>query len=219
MKTIDSLSILACLAAALFVTPARALDVATPAEARAIATEAYIYGYPMVDSYRINFAFYLWPGNPEYKGPQNQLHNMARLFTPEDTAVQTPNSDTPYSFFGADLRAEPFVITVPEIEKDRYFSEQVHAFWSITMYDLPKQLLVANPLNRYLINSPMLPDLKLDADGGLTLFAQHESPGKDLETNWLPAPKGPFFMAMRLYWSKEDALDGNWPAPKLVPLE
>ena len=91
----------------------------------------------------------------------------------------------------------------------------VHAFWSVTMYDLPAQLLVANPLNRYLINSPMLPDLKLDADGGLTLLIQNESPGKDKEANWLPAPKGPFFMAMRLYWPKDKAIEGKWTAPPL----
>ena len=454
-------------AAALLATPASA-DLAKE-EARAIAKDAFIYGYPMVDGYRINFAFYLFPGNPEYKGPQNELHSMARLFTPKDTAVQTPNSDTPYSFFGVDLRAEPFVITVPEIEKERYFSIQlvdaythnfayigsrttgngaasyllagpgwkgekpagikevipcetnlalgiyrtqlfkpddmamvkkiqdgyrfqplskflgqdappaapkidyarpvavaadktpleffkvlnfvltfcptvpseqdlmarfakigvgagkdfdpealapelkealtqgiadgwneylafksgqvdagkvtsgdlfgtraelknnylyrmaaaiigiygnskaeamyplysvdakgakldastqrytlrfapgqlppVNAFWSVTMYDLPKQLLVENPLDRYLINSPMLPGLKMDADGGLTLHIQHESPGKELEANWLPAPKGPFFMAMRLYWPKAEALDGSWKHPPLVPAE
>ena len=89
----------------------------------------------------------------------------------------------------------------------------VHAFWSLTMYELPKSLLVANPINRYLINSPMLPQLKRDADGGLTLLIQNESPGKDKEANWLPAPKGPFVMAMRLYWPKEEAVDGKWTAP------
>ena len=436
----------------------------TPAEARAIAREAYIYGYPMVDGYRINYAYWLMPGNPEYKAPLNHLVNMARLFTPDDRAVQTPNSDTPYSFFGADLRAEPLVITVPAIEKERYHSIQlvdaythnfayigsrttgseagsyllagpgwkggkppgikevipcetnlalaiyrtqlfrpddmdavkkiqagyglqplskflgksspvaappvdfikpyapgedktslemfkvlnfvltfcptvpsetalmerfakigvgagktfdagklspeirqaieqgvadawkefsefkaaavdsgkvtsgdlfgtreflknnylyrlaagilgiygnsraeamypfytvdaagekldgrhrytlrfapgglppVNAFWSVTMYELPSSLLVANPLNRYLLNSPMLPQFKKDADGGLTLHIQNESPGEEFEANWLPAPKGPFFMAMRLYWPKEEALDGRWTAPKL----
>ena len=80
----------------------------------------------------------------------------------------------------------------------------VHAFWSATMYDLPQSLLVANPINRYLINSPMLPQMKKDADGGLTIYIQNESPGKDKESNWLPAPKGPFAMYMRLYW--EDRL-------------
>ena len=59
------------------------------------------------------------------------------------------------------------------------------------MYDLPDQLLVENPLNRYLINSPMLPNLKMDADGGLTLYVQHDLPGPSLNSNWLPAPNGP----------------------------
>jgi hypothetical protein len=105
--------------------PAYAQTGVSPAEARAIAKEAYIYGYPIVDGYRINYACWLLPGNPEYKGPLNQLVNLARLFTPADTAVQTPNADTPYSFFGADLRAEPVVLTVPEIERERYYSIQL----------------------------------------------------------------------------------------------
>ena len=95
----------------------------------------------------------------------------------------------------------------------------VNAFWSVTMYDLPASLLVANPLNRYLLNSPMLPNLKRDADGGLTLYIQNESPGKDKEANWLPAPKGTFWMAMRLYWPKEEALNGKWSAPPLKRAE
>src|SRR5439155_24575438 len=89
----------------------------------------------------------------------------------------------------------------------------VNAFWSLTMYELPASLLVANPINRYLINSPMLPQLQRDADGGLTLLIQNESPGKDKESNWLPAPKGPFMMAMRLYRPKEEAVEGKWTAP------
>jgi hypothetical protein len=94
----------------------------------------------------------------------------------------------------------------------------VNAFWSLTMYDLPGRLLVANPLNRYIINSPMLPDLKRDADGGLTLYVQHDSPGKDKESNWLPAPDGPFVVAMRLYWPKPEALDGRWKEPPMQRL-
>ena len=92
----------------------------------------------------------------------------------------------------------------------------VNAFWSLTMYGLPENLLVANPLNRYLINSPMLPQLKRDADGGLTLLVQNQSPGKERESNWLPAPKGPFLMALRLYWPKEEATEGRWTEPKVV---
>jgi hypothetical protein len=433
----------------------------TPAEARAIAREAYIYGYPMVDGYRIQHAYCVNRESPEFKAPWNQLRNMPRVFTPEDKAVQTPNSDTPYSMVGMDLRTEPMVLTVPPIEKERYFSIQlidaythnfayigsratgndggsfliagpnwngetpkgvkqvirsetelvlavyrtqlfnpgdldnvkkvqagysaqplsaflgqpapkaapaidfikpltpatlktspeifnnlnfilqfcptvpsekdlmarfarigvgagktfdadklspeiktaieqgiadawadfaalkkrfdagevtsgdafgtrehlknnylyrmaaavigiygnsaqeamypmygvdadgqkldganrytlrfapgqlppVNAFWSLTMYEMPASLLVANPLNRYLLNSPMLGQFQKDADGGLTLYIQNESPGKEKESNWLPAPKGAFFMAMRLYWPKDEALSGKWKAP------
>jgi hypothetical protein len=95
----------------------------------------------------------------------------------------------------------------------------VNAFWSLTMYELPSSLLVANQLNRYLLNSPMLPQVKRDADGGLTLLIQNETPGKDKEANWLPAPKGPFFMAMRLYWPKDEALSGKWTAPPLKRMQ
>jgi hypothetical protein len=433
-------------------------------EARAIAKESYIYGFPMVDSYRIQHAYFVDRENPEFKAPWNQLRNIPRVFTPDDKAVQTPNSDTPYSMIGLDLRAEPMVLTVPAIEKERYFSIQlidlythnfdyigsratgsdggsfliagpgwqgeapagvtkvirsetelvlgvyrtqlfnpddldnvkavqagfqaqplsaflgqaaptaaptidfvqpltpddqktsleffavlnfllkycptvpseialmerfarigvgagqsfdvttlanelktaieqgiadawqafadfkrtdidtgkvtsgdlfgtreylknnylyrmaaavlgifgnskaeamyplytvdanrqkldgayryalrfapghlppVNAFWSLTMYELPSSLLVANPLNRYLLNAAMLPQFKRDADGGLTLLIQHKSPGKDGEPNWLPASKGPFWMAMRLYWPKDEALNRSWTAPGL----
>lgn len=436
------------------------------AEAQAIAKEAYIYGFPMVDSYRIQHAYFVNPQSPEYKAPWNQLRNIPRVYTPEDKAIQTPNSDTPYSMIGLDLRAEPMVLTLPTFEKDRYFSIQlidaythnfgyigsrttghegasfliagpdwngavprgikqvirsetqlviaayrtqlfspddlenvkklqsayqarplsvflgepapktvppiaflqpltpeaqkssleffqvlnfvlgfcpthpsekelmarfakigviagapfdvsalssemktalrqgmedahsefatfkkrldarelnsgdlfgtreylknnylyrmaaailgifgnskqeamypmytvdadkhpldgskkyalrfapgelppVNAFWSLTLYDLPASLLVANPLNRYLINSPMLPNLKKDADGGLTLWIQSESPGAEKQSNWLPAPKGPFWLVMRLYWPKPEATEGRWIAPALKPL-
>jgi hypothetical protein len=432
------------------------------AQARAVAKDAYIYGFPMVDSYRIQHAYFVDRENPEFKAPWNQICNMARVFTPEDKAVQTPNSDTPYSMLGLDLRTEPVVLTVPAIEKERYYSIQlidlytfnfdyigsratgndagsfliagprwegekpegikkvirsetelalaayrtqlfnpgdldnvkrvqagykvqllsaflgkpapqpapairfiepltpeaqkssleffsilnfiltfcptnpsendlmarfatigvgagksfdadklspelrtalaqgiadawagfatfqqtkidtqqvssgemfgtreylknnylyrmaaavlgifgnskreamypiysvdsdgqkldganryklrlapgqlppVNAFWSLTMYTMPESLLVENPIDRYLINSPMLPQLQRDADGGLTLSIQSDSPGKEKESNWLPAPKGPFAMAMRLYWPKAEALDGTWTAP------
>jgi hypothetical protein len=433
----------------------------SPAEARAIAKEAYIYGFPVVDNYRIQYGYFVDRQDPEFKAPWNQIHNVPRVYTPADTAIQSPNSDTPYSFLGADLRAESIVLTVPSIEKERYFSVQlidaytfnfdyigsratgndggsyliagpnwkgdlprgvkkvfrsdtefafvvyrtqlfnpddldnvkkvqagykaqtlsaflgtaapnaapvidfikpltpaeektspqffnilnfvlrfcptdpsetalmarfakigvgagntfdasklspemkaaveqgmadawvafdgvqqqwaagkvssgdlfgsreylknnylyrmtaaalgiygnskqeaiygyyaideakqkldganrytlrfasgqlppVNAFWSLTMYELPASLLVANPINRYLINSPMLPQLKRDADGGLMLLIQNESPGADKEANWLPAPKGPFVMALRLYWPKEVAVEGKWKQP------
>jgi hypothetical protein len=433
------------------------------AEAHDIAKEAYIYGFPLVDSYRIQYSYFVDRQNPEFKASWNQIVNIPRVYTPADTAIQTPNSDTPYSWLGMDLRAEPIVITVPVIEKERYYTVQlidaytfnfayigsratgngggsfviagpnwkgetpngvkeviraetefvfaafrtqlfnpgdldnvkkvqagykaqtlsaflgtaapkaapaidfikpltpaeektslqffnilnfvlqycptdpsetelmarfaklgigaaktfdaskltpetkaaieqgmadawvdleglkrevaegkvssgdvfgtraflknnylyrmiaaalgiygnskqeamyptyyvdeakqkltganrytlrfapgqlppVNAFWSLTMYEEPQSLLVANPINRYLVNSPMLPQFKRDADGGLTLYIQNESPGKDHEANWLPAPKGPFSMIMRLYWPKEEATEGKWTAPPL----
>lgn len=449
-------------------TAASAETTASPSEARAIAKEAYIYGYPMVDGYRIQYTYFVNLESPEFKAPWNQLRNIPRVFTPDDKAVQTPNSDTPYSMIGLDLRAEPIVLTVPAIEKARYYSIQlidlythnfdyigsratgndagsfliagpgwkgetpkgvkkvirsetelllaiyrtqvfnpgdlenvkkvqagykaqplsaflgqsapkaapaidfvkpltpetqknspeffnilnfvlqfcltvpsekdlmarfakigvgagktfdagslspemktaieqgmgdawadlaalqkrvdakevtsgdlfgtreylrnnylyrmaaavlgiygnskqeamypiytvdadgqkldatqqrytlrfapgqlppVSAFWSVTMYELPASLLVANPLNRYLLNSPMLPQLTKDADGGLTLLIQNASPGADKEANWLPAPKGPFFMAMRLYWPKDEAVTGKWAAPSLIKVK
>src|SRR5437762_5619737 len=97
----------------------------TPAEARAIAKEAYVYGFPLVDNYRIQYGYFVDTKNPEYKTTWNKIHNVPRVYTPKDTAIQTPNSDTPYSFVGMDLRAEPIVLTVPPIEKNRYFSIQL----------------------------------------------------------------------------------------------
>ena len=97
----------------------------TAAEARAIAKEAYVYGYPLVDDYRIQHAYFVQKDNTEYKGAYNVLHSAARVYTPADKAVQTPNSDTPYGMLGLDLRTEPFVLTIPKIEKGRYFSVQL----------------------------------------------------------------------------------------------
>ena len=91
----------------------------------------------------------------------------------------------------------------------------VNAFWSLTLYQLPSLLLVDNPINRYLINSAMLKGLARDADGGLTLYIQHDSPGQDKQRNWLPAPDGPFVIVGRLYWPKPEALDGAWQKPAL----
>jgi hypothetical protein len=434
-------------------------------ETEQVAEEAFVYGFPMVMNYAVFYEYFVDKSSPEYKTPINQLYNTARVYTPEDTAVVTPNSDTPYSFVAMDLRAEPFVLCNPEIEKSRYFSVQLvdfytfnygyigsrstgngaacnliagpgwkgekpegisrvfrsetdfslaiirtqlfdpadignvkkvqagyrgeplskfqnrpappaapevewpeidkkradsdpfaylnfvlqfcpptgpaaveaplrarfakigigagkpfpldkltpqrkaelemgvksgiekikrevadlgrlengwrvttrgfgdrqvyagdwtlraavamagiygndavealypmlatdsdgqkpdgsasrytltfpagqlppaHAFWSVTMYDGKTQLLVSNPIHRYLINAPMLPHLKKNPDGSLTLYIQKDSPGGDEEANWLPAPDGPIYLVMRVYWPKEAALDGTWKPP------
>jgi hypothetical protein len=101
----------------------------------------------------------------------------------------------------------------------------VNAFWSITMYDGRTQLLIDNPINRYLINAPMLPGLKRNADGSLTIYIQNDSPGKDKESNWLPAPDGPIFIVMRLYWPKVEPPSilplgkGSWKPPAIVNVD
>ncbi|HET7850899.1 MAG TPA: DUF1254 domain-containing protein, partial [Pseudolabrys sp.] len=86
----------------------------------------------------------------------------------------------------------------------------VDAFWSITLYD-PEGFQVANPTNRFAVSSWM--PFKRDADGSLTLYFQNENPGGDREANWLPAPKGPFNLTMRLYAPKSEALTGVWNPP------
>jgi len=434
--------------------PARPLP---PDEAKRIAREAYIYAFPIAQNYLTIYQFALDPTGSQYKGPPNEVHNVARVFTPADTAVITVNSDTPYSFLVMDLRAEPLVVTLPKVEANRYYSLQlvdlythnvdyigtrtdgndggdflvagpdwngatpagikrlvriptqlmysqfrtqlfdpadmeavkriqqgykarplsaylnqasppqppridyppintgtfepqfwqyvnfllqfcptlsseqdlraqlarigvgpglpwppaglspevvsaieagrqearkaleerllktttsvglfgtpqemagkymeraigarggiygnsteetvypsyvtdetgqrfdagtskytlrfapgqlppVNAFWSVTMYDANTQLLVDNPLDRYLINSPMLPNLRRDPDGGITLYLQHASPGAELEANWLPAPNGPMSVVMRLYLPKPEVISGQWTPPPI----
>jgi len=87
------------------------------------------------------------------------------------------------------------------------------------MYELPSRMMLENPINRYLINSPMLPNLKRNADNSITLYLQYESPGKEKESNWLPAPNGPFFFVNRLYWPKPEAFNGTWKPKPLVRVQ
>lgn len=95
----------------------------------------------------------------------------------------------------------------------------VNAFWSVTMYDGKSQYLIKNPINRYLINSPMLSGMKKNADGSLTLYIQKDSPGADKEANWLPAPNDTIYLVMRLYWPRPTPPsilppgEGTWKPP------
>jgi hypothetical protein len=90
-----------------------------------------------------------------------------------------------------------------------------NAFWSITMYDGQTQLLVRNSLQRYVLNSTMLDTFKFSEDGSLTFHIQKDSPGSDRESNWLPAPDGPFYLMMRIYLPKPEVLSGTWKQPPL----
>jgi hypothetical protein len=107
--------------------------------------------------------------------------------------------------------SEKYVLTFP---KDG--TPPVGGFWSLTMYDA-NYFFVENPLNRYSISPRQ--DLKANADGSIDILIQHDSPGADKESNWLPAPADKFVLMMRLYWPNETApsiLDGSWQIPAVT---
>lgn len=221
-------------------------------EARAIAREAYIYGYPMADGYRIEHAYFVDRTSPEFKAPWNQICNIPRVFTPDDKAVQTPNSDTPYSMVGLDLRSEPIVLTVPKIEEERYVSIQLIDAYTHN-FDYIGSRATGNDGGSYLILGPGWKDevpegidkvMRSETDLLLAIYRTQlfnpedlenvkkvqagykveplcvfYSPGKDREANWLPAPPGPFLVAMRLYWPKDEVLTGKWKAPPLQRMQ
>jgi hypothetical protein len=99
-------------------------------------------------------------------------------------------------------------------EKDNF--PPVSAFWSITMYSLPKRFLYANKIDRYAVSSPMVEKLKKNSDGSVTIYIQHESPGKELESNWLPSPDDLFTMAFRCYLPQEKLRNGKWQPPQVI---
>jgi hypothetical protein len=142
------------LAAGLFALSksAQAQDV-TAAEARAIAKEAYVYAFPLVDNYRVQYAFFIDSGNSQFKAPMNQIMSLAGLATPADTAVQTPNLDTLYSLIGLDLRTEPVVLTIPPIEKDRYFSVEL-IDWYTYNFDYIGSRTTGNDGGSFLVAGP-----------------------------------------------------------------
>jgi hypothetical protein len=121
---------------------------------------------------------------------------------PEDAIYPRATEDTD----GQPLTgANSYVVHFPKGQ-----SPPVNAFWSLTMYN-SKQFFVQNPIDRYAIGDR--DKLKFNDDGSLTINIQHESPGKEKESNWLPAPKDSFNVFMRLYWPKKEIVDGAWKAP------
>jgi hypothetical protein len=101
------------------------------------------------------------------------------------------------------------------IHFDKGATPPVNAFWSITLYD-PEGFQVANTLNRFAVSSWM--PFNYNPDGSLDLYFQNERPGNDKEANWLPAPKGPFNLTMRLYAPRGDSLMGKWNPPPVVKI-
>jgi hypothetical protein len=125
-----------------------------------------------------------------------------------------PPEDAIYPNRGTDDDGKP--LTGEHVYEVRFEKDQlppVGAFWSLTLYD-KDGFAVENPLKRYAIGDR--DSLTFSEEGSLTLYIQSTSPGKDKESNWLPAPQGPFVLQMRLYWPKAEALDGRWEMPKLV---
>jgi hypothetical protein len=91
-------------------------------ETKRIAEEGFVYGLPIVMNYAVMYEYAVDRNSGQFKAPFNQIKNEARVFTYKDTAIITPNSDTPYSSAWLDLRAEPIVLSVPAVEKSRYYA-------------------------------------------------------------------------------------------------
>jgi hypothetical protein len=129
------------------------------------------------------------------------------------------NSGADAAYFGYFVDAGHRPLDASKSNYELHFAQgaipEYHAFWSLTMYDGKSQLLVANPIQRYLLNSTTLKSYKYDADGSLTFYVQRNSPGEDKESNWLPAPNGPFYCVYRVYMPGEAVLNGAWKKPQM----
>jgi hypothetical protein len=141
-----------------------------PAEARAIAREAYVW-LPDAGQLPVQHAYFVDTVNKEYKGPWNKLVNTPRVYTPEDKAVQSPNSDTPYSMVALDLRAEPMVLTVPAVEKGRYYSIQLIDAYTYN-FDYIGSRATGNGAGNYLVAGP---GWKGDTPKGINRVIQSET--------------------------------------------
>src|ERR1700729_4342648 len=166
-----TIALLILLIATLTVMPLSAEQAATPAQVRSIAREAYIYGYPMVQTYLTMYAFSIDKNNPQYKGPFNAPLSFARVFTPDDSAFVTPNSDTPYTFLSLDLRAEPIVLTIPPVEKNRYWVFQMMDLYTFN-FDYLGTRTTGNNGGTFLIAGP---DWKGTAPAGITKVLRPET--------------------------------------------
>jgi hypothetical protein len=150
-------------------------------------------------------------------------YNFENMFLPRAVAADrglygNSAAEAMYPMYIVDAEGNPF--NAAENNYTLTFKQgdlpPVKAFWSLTMYDGKTQLLIDNPLNRYLLNSPMMDDFVMNEDGTLTIYIQKESPGAALEANWLPSPDGPFYAVLRLYGPEAEALQGTWVNPPMI---
>jgi len=138
----------------MFISPSLALESKlTAKEAKQIAKEAYIYGFPLVLNYKTMYDYAVDKKSPEYKGDFNKLACVARVFTPEDKTIITPNSDTPYCMTWVDLRAEPVVFTIPEIEKERFYEVQLIDLYTHNFAYI-STVATGNVPGKYLLTGP-----------------------------------------------------------------
>ena len=114
---------------------------------------AYIYGFPMLMNYAVMYEYAIDKNSGQYKAPFNQLYNDSHPFTPKDTSIPTPNSDTPYSVLEADLRAEPLVICVPKIDKNRYYSVEMFDMYTF-VYGYIGTRATGNDAGCYMVAGP-----------------------------------------------------------------
>ena len=115
--------------------------------------QAYVYGFPMIAAYKAMYEFSIDKTNSQFKGPFDQVVNDSKTFTPKDTAIVTPNADTPYSMVEMDLRAEPLVFCLPKVEKARYYSVQLADLYSYNVGYMGSRT-TANDPGCYLITGP-----------------------------------------------------------------
>jgi hypothetical protein len=135
------------------------------------AQEAYVYGFPMLMNYGVMYMYFVDRNSGQFKAPFNQITNEARVFTPKDTAIVTPNSDTPYSFVGLDLRAEPIVLCVPKIEKSRYYDVQLVDMYTFN-YGYIGSRATGNDAGCFMVAGP---DWKGDTPAGIKKLFHSET--------------------------------------------
>lgn len=131
MKKSSNFITLICLGALALMTSCKQSDkkaedsALTTEQVKDIATDGFVYGLPLVMNYAIMNEYAIDTASSQFKAPFNQIKSIPRVYTYKDVAILSPNSDTPYSVSFLDLRAEPVIITVPEVAKNRYYSVQL----------------------------------------------------------------------------------------------
>jgi hypothetical protein len=192
--------------------PAQPAPALTSDEAAAIATEAYVYGCPLVT---MEMTRRVMTNVEQPEGTRAAMFNMRSMREYPTAAfrdVTAPNADTLFSVAWLDLAKEPWVLHIPDMG-DRYFLFSMLSGWT-EVFEVPGKrtgVFVDNPLNRYNLSSRS--NLKPNPDGSVDLYIQKDSPGPDKEANWLPTPPGRFALMFRFYWPDDSIARGTWKPP------